>query len=240
MVVYIILIQLNNSQSGGALRANGGKQRLVEMVLGFIRSLWRTEHRLSREDTLLQMVKVRKRKDPRLRRERLAHWTMGQLWHSPEGLMLDLIEDYVWLIDAGLTEALAVEQLERVHYNPGDFSELTFPALFVFALEWIDEDLVLDGDVLRAQLTLGLEWVYEEMKRIKAQPPFPRQALRERIGIEDVTDDERGLDRWPRIEARITERDQLWRYAGGHRAGIVLIRGSCAIAEMTTVTFAPA
>jgi hypothetical protein len=210
------------------------------MVLGFIRSLWRGERHRSREGTLLEMVKLRKRKDPRLRRERLDLWTMGQLWHSPEGVMLDLTEDYVWLMDAGLSERSALEQLERVNCGAGGLAELTIGAVLVDALRSVDPELVLDVDLLGQQLAVGFVWARQEVQRIKSEPPYPRASLHKRICVEDVSEVERGLADWPRIEGRITERDQLWRFAGPGRSGIVLIRGDRAIARVTTVHFSPA
>jgi hypothetical protein len=204
------------------------------MVLGLIRRLWRTENRPSRGGMLIKMIELRKRKDPRLRRERLANWTMGHLWGSPEGAMLDLVEDYLWLEDAGLSERLALEQLERVNCGIGVLPELSRGALIEEVLRSRDREPVLDKEVLRAQLLLAYEWAEEEVKRTKSQPPVSREVLRKRIRIEDVAQRERRLNEWARIEARMTEHDELWRYGGSHRSGIVLIRDGRAIATVTT------
>ncbi len=65
----------------------------------------KSDGRPRRETVLVQMIELRRRKDPRLRNvSRPSNWPKFQLWEAPEATVLSAVENFGWLKDAGLTD----------------------------------------------------------------------------------------------------------------------------------------
>jgi hypothetical protein len=115
-------------------------------------SFSKVDGRPSRETILVQMIELRRRKDSRLRYgKRPSDWPMFQLWETTEAVLLNTVEDYAWLKDAGLSDHAALQRLEAVDAAPSMPTRETVPLreLVTKKLRMVDPNyldaLVRDG-----------------------------------------------------------------------------------------------
>jgi hypothetical protein len=211
--------------------------------------------RPSRETTLVQMINLRRRKDPRLRGAKAAcHWPRFQLWKVPEATILNTVEDFRWLKDAGLNDQAALQRLKALAGGdpdpplPVDFTLHTFVAR---RLNIEDPQYVALGDqMLVEQLEIADKWAQDEIRWAKLEPAYPPiEWLDKRIGVDDIdldTSSTLGLrhrGHWNLLLARITEGDELWEFNSPRehwetltgRKGVALVRDGRPIAHIVTL-----
>ena len=116
----------------------------------------------SRSAIVVEMIEVRRRKDSRLRQLKPpTQWPMFQLWDAPETTLLSTVEDFGWLIDAGLDDLAAVRRLVAHNID----SEWSFEAVStirefaVHRLRMVDPIYVNLGDeVLTKAFEIAEQW----------------------------------------------------------------------------------
>lgn len=207
----------------------------------------KSDGRPRRETVLVQMIELRRRKDPRLRNvSRPSNWPMFQLWEAPEATVLSAVENFGWLKDAGLTDQSALQRLNTNEHGAlsGD-PILTLNDFVKRKLRMVDAAyLALGDDLLAKQVDIADKWASDEIQWIKSERPFPPiewLVTRTSIGALDGTDIRRHRD-WRSIAARMTERDELWEFNSppeyweglAGRMGIVLVRDGRPIAHIVT------
>jgi len=197
----------------------------------------------SRETTLCQMIELRRKSDPRLRRlGSPSNWPIFELWETTEALILDIVEQYLWLRDGGLVEQIALEKIEIFHrgtinvdLDPG----VTLHSYINRRLAEIDPLYLKQGAlVLDRAISIAERWADEEMGRQKSQPSFPpHEWLRQRISVPmlergkapaivrsgiRITINQRSFDldtaipqkrEWERIKLRMLPGDELWTFS---------------------------
>jgi hypothetical protein len=196
-----------------------------------------------RETALCDMIDIRQRRDPRLRREqRPSNWPMSELWRTTEATILDTVEQYRWLRDGGLVEKVALETLEVNQNGSVDFSVKPNATLHSYIARWlstVDPDyLRLGGNVLRKVILFAEKWSRAEISRVKSDRPFPpADWLLARVGVREI---ESGEDlpfkgegivsitfdgqverpgrtipsyEWKRIKSRMLSTDELWTFS---------------------------
>jgi hypothetical protein len=145
----------------------------------------------SRSAIVVEMIKVRRRKDSRLRQLKPPNqWPMFRLWETPEATLLSTVEDFDWLKDAGLGDLAALRRL-AVHNRDSEWplgAVSTFREFVAQELSMVDPIYVGLGDeVLTKALEIAEQWSHGEIKRTKSDPPFPpMEWLEKRINIEDI------------------------------------------------------
>jgi hypothetical protein len=208
--------------------------------------------RPSRETTLVQMIDLRRRKDPRLRGARAAgHWPRFQLLEAPEATILNTVEEFRWLKDAGLNDEAALLRLEAIAGgDPDSPPAVNFSLRELIARRLSIEDppyLALGDQILFQQLKIADKWAKDEIRWAKLAPAFPPiEWLDRRISVDDIDLDTLALRHrgdWNRLMARITEGDELWEFSSPWehwerltgRKGVALVRGGRSIAHVVTV-----
>jgi hypothetical protein len=211
--------------------------------------------RPSRETTLVQMIDLRRRKDPRLRGAKAAgNWPRFQLWETPEATILNTVEEFRWLKDAGLSDEASLQRLEALA-GGNAASPVAVPTLReLVARRLTAEDppyLALDGKILGLQLEMAEKWAQEEIRWAKLAPAYPPiEWLIKRISVDDLglgdmssASGSRHAAEWSRLLARFTEGDELWEFSSPRkdwerligRKGVALVRDGRPIAHIVTL-----
>jgi hypothetical protein len=189
------------------------------------------------------MIEVRRRADSRLRQHGSpSNWPMFELWETTEAVLLDIVEQYLWLRDGGLLEQIALEKIEIFHRGTIDVDlepGITLRSYISRRLAEIDPSyLKLGTKVLDRAMSIAKQWADEEMKRQNSQPSFPpRDWLGQRINVPMVergkappivgsgiriTINQRSFDldtgipqthEWERIKLRMLPGDELWTFS---------------------------
>lgn len=207
-----------------------------------------TEDR-SREGLLCQMVALRRRVDPSLRRvPPPEHWPMFQLWRSPEAKILASVERHLWRLDGS-------GELQSKGDGDPALSASVRGALGDGRSYYCSDDALL-LEVVRC----ACMWTRREIERAYSGRMYPPEdwwgehvSLRDaRTGnfpfqfsvgaLGDLDDDQtRPGDEWRSIMDRRIASDELrtfcsdsrsWQNMGG-RSGLVLIRRGRPIAHVT-------
>jgi hypothetical protein len=96
---------------------------------------------------------------------------------TPEEMILDTIEDFYWLRDGGLSEQIALEQIEAHHTGKPDIdleSNITVSAYVVHRLKAVDPlYLDLGQRHLDRSLEIAERWVKNEIERTVSEPSYP-------------------------------------------------------------------
>jgi len=198
----------------------------------------------SRETALCRMIEIRQRKDPRSRRyKRPENWPMFQLWKTIEADILDIVEQYHWLCDGGLTSSAALEKIESFQNGTINSNLRENPSLHSYIACWLartNPDYIALGDcVLREVTQIAEKWTYARLEQVKTEQPFPpNDWLKKRVSISEVEihgstqpkegsptiimlDDtfhrsecvSAGNKEWRRIKLRMVLSDELWTYS---------------------------
>lgn len=206
--------------------------------------------RSSREHTLVRMVEIRRRKDPRLRHaKRPDDWPMFQLWATPEATILNTIEDFGWLKDGGLSDQSAFQHLDARRVSIAHSPSRTDSTLLEYVartLGTVDPQyLSLPSQILDQQIEMAEKWTRDEIQWKKSGEVFPPvKWLTRQISLKDIDRVEMGKSEdWNRIKTRHIDGDELWEFSSpteyweglAGRQGIALIRGDRPIAHVITV-----
>jgi len=147
---------------------------------------------VSRSSALCQMIEIRQRKEPWLRRQKMAsNWPSFQLSETTEASILDTVEQYVWLCDGGLDEHAALKKIDVFQNGTAEFSLKPDATL----RSYIAHRLATDGSNYLPLVKGGLDdvilaaesWTRDEIPRVKSEPPFPpADWLQRRISVSDI------------------------------------------------------
>jgi hypothetical protein len=195
----------------------------------------------SRETILCQMIELRRKIDPRLRhRGSPSNWPMFQLWETTEAVILEIVEQYLWLRDGGLVEQIALEKIEIFHRATIDVDlepGISMRSYIFRRVTEIDPLYLSQGTkLLDRAISVAERRAYDEIKQKKLQPSFPpKEWLKQRIsapmverqraplvlGGLRITIDQRSFDLdaaipqkrdWDRIKLRMLPDDELWTF----------------------------
>jgi hypothetical protein len=217
------------------------------------RTLWRigsfrmSNVRPNRRSILVQMTELR-REGSRLQDAKGPdQWLKSLLWQPPEAeaTILNAVENFRWLKDAGLTDQSALQHLEALS-SEDIKSDVTLREYIERELKMVDPLYLTMGDEIMAQqLEMADKWAQQDIRWTKSEPSFPpNEWLTKRIGIEDIDRAKVGKKAgWSNIMARLTERDELWEFSSpadhwenlAGRAGVALIREGRSIAHVITM-----
>jgi hypothetical protein len=147
---------------------------------------------VSRLSALCQMIEIRQRKEPWLRRQKMAsNWMSCELSEAIEASILDTVEQYLWLRDGGLDEHAALKKIDVFQNGTAEFSLKPDATLG----SYIAHRLAADGSNYLAIVNGGLDdvilaaenWARDEIPRVKSEPPFPpADWLQGRITVSDI------------------------------------------------------
>ena len=73
----------------------------------------------SKDDVITKLVRQRARIDRRLKGENFEHWILAWFWQTPETMMLDTVNIYHQLQEAGASDDLIWQKLEKRRVNSG-------------------------------------------------------------------------------------------------------------------------
>lgn len=200
----------------------------------------------TRESALVEMIELRRRILPWLRRPKPANlWPMFELWRMPEAIVLDTVESFLWIADAGLSDKAALETLAARldHKHSLTLHADTIRTLVVSQIKAAyPSSLPSVEKVIDQQVEIANAWARNEIQSIKSKPPFPPiEWLEKRVDIDEA--DVGNLPEWKRIKMRFTEHDELWTFSSpaeywaglAGRAGVALVRNGRPIAHVTTL-----
>lgn len=195
----------------------------------------------SRETAICEMIEIRQRSQPRLDQEkRPSNWPGSKLWSTTEAIILDTVEQYLWLCDGGLTEKAAIQKIVvGDKFRSGVAPELNdkLYAYISHRLVTTDPDyLLLGSDVLKKVIFVAQGWTRDQIQRNIAEGPYPPvEWLKVRVSVSDIENVEimpfkdEGLvvitldgeverpgaiaptgKDWKRIKSRMLPTDELW------------------------------
>jgi hypothetical protein len=210
-----------------------------------------------RETILVQMIELRRRKDPRLGRAKPAdRWPMFQLRETPEATILSTMEDFRWLKDAGLDDQSALRRMETLtsgNASPLLGSGFTLRGLIAISLKTVDPSyLALGDEILVRQLEIADKWVQDQIQWTKSQPAFPPiEWLKKRVTEQEIDSGQAGRilasvpkhTDWLHVRARLVAGDEIWEFDSPREdwerlmgwRGIALIRDGRPIAHIVVV-----
>ena len=199
--------------------------------------------RPNRMSILVQMTELRRGRGSRLQEAKGSdQWLKSLLWQPPEAeaTILNTVENFRWLKDAGLSDQSALRHL-AAHFGEDTKGEVTLRGYIEKRLKMVDPLYSTLGDgIMTQQLEIADKWAQEDIRWTKSEAAFPpNEWLTTRIGIEDIDRAEVGKN----IMARLTERDELWEFSSpadhwenlAGRAGVALIRDGRSIAHVITM-----
>jgi hypothetical protein len=216
------------------------------------RSQAASDVRPDRTSILRRMTELRRVKDSRLQSAQGSDQLIESvLWQPPkaEATILDTVENFRWLKDAGLSDQSALQHLEALASRDTSYSlksDVTLRGYVARRLKMVDPlYLTLGDEILVQQLGIADKWVQDDIQWTKSEPAFPPfEWLTERISVDSIGSatgrNHAGLDR---ILARLTEHDELWQFSSpsdhwknlAGRAGVALIRNGRSIAHVITI-----
>jgi hypothetical protein len=146
----------------------------------------------SRETTLCEMIRLRQRKDPRLRCRRApSNWPMFELWETTEAIILDTVEKHLWLCEDGLDDQVALEKIEvfRTGSATSHIKPNSTPQSYLAHRLSVEDPgyLVLGEKVLLEAIRIAEEWAHTEICRTTSDRPYPpKHWLKARVSLSEV------------------------------------------------------
>jgi hypothetical protein len=223
-----------------------------------------SEH-MSPETVLCRMIDLRRWKDRRLDGINVAHeWPMFMLWKTPEAAILQIVEQYYWLCDGGLSDRQTINRIDAFQFSPAISTPKVGPALHTYIADRIAREDVdyfgLGPDVLSEAIRIAETWAKAEIQKIKTDRAYPaKEWLKAQVSASQI-DQERDLpfkdgavmmvtdgqaemigtkvpldDDWRRIKGWMVEGDELWTFSSPSRMGIALLRDGRPIGHLTTL-----
>jgi hypothetical protein len=170
------------------------------------------------------------------------NWPMWMLWKTTEAGLLDIVEQYFWLCDGGLTAQEALEKIDAARAEPHTASfGLNWTLRSYIAQRLANHDpsyLALGPETLDEAIELAEAWSNAKIGRNKTDRPYPpTEWLKARVdaseieakaslpfkdgGLVMITDGVREtpgttvpIDRdWHRITLRMVPGDELWTFS---------------------------
>lgn len=189
------------------------------------------------------MIELRHRKDFRLRRGKAPeNWPMWMLWETTEAVMLDIVEQFYWLCDGGLTGQEALQKIDAAQSGAPTLGREPHSTLRSYIANRLASDdpayIALGPDILGRAVEIAETWSNTKIERSKSDRPYPPEEwLKARVAPSEI---EAGLslpfkdgnpvvvtdglvetpgttvpmDRdWHRITLRMVPGDELWTYS---------------------------